>query len=498
MQIESSLLVVRRPHYKLLNSALYFLISNRPSKQLTTLEEEVWEHLQEPKRVRDLISINPKYHEIIAAYHKSEYIELAECGFPEHRRKILVIEPHADDAALSVGGTMWKMRNDCEFTLLTAASRSNFTSYYNLYRNYFDVNNVTALRRAESVLFCQMLGGKHDELQLTDAVLRYCDKDWDLEFFKNHRTSIAVATSRLAPKFEREKWKEKLAAYIKNGAFEEIWLPLGSPHSDHALTTSSIFNVLREYPEILKNSIFRIYQDVPYGARFPKFTARALEGIAKAGYQTQSLKSDIENEFKYKLRLISIYASQFKLKALLEDITANAYTLPDKEHATEQFWVLSSRSANLHIDDFLDCDEEKATEIQKTRSWVKKWKKAVKIRIILLNPPGQWKHDLDALINLFPFAKYEIYFSEPSKAEIFTNSLDRIIPRAVKGGTIQWLITCIRLTISKPAPTLFVGGSKIKSANLISKFWAFSDSNVISNLDIVSRILEESNKTIKV
>jgi len=493
-EISERYIAHRRPHYHLRNNELYFLISTRPSRFFSTLETAVWSILENPTVVSELISVNPEYLDVLANFHDSEIIELVEVEFPAARKKILVVEPHADDAALSVGGTMWQMRHEVEFTVLTVANRSNFTSYYNLYRSYFNIEEVSALRREESKLFCRMVGGHHRELGLTDAVLRYSDKQWDLSFFKEHRTSIAVATSRLAPLPERLTWKAKLEEYVKSAKFDEIWIPLGSPHSDHSLTTSSIFQIIKGDPELLNDSVIRIYQDVPYGARFPKFTPNVLLNIFKAGYKTQSQEVDIENSFKQKLRLISIYASQFKLKILINDITKNAYTSPEKKHATEKFWLLSSVIANpasfgnIELGDFND------REIANTEAWIDRRKKSRLVRIIMLNPSGQWAHDINNLVSLFPYAIFEIYLSNPSQAEIFNGRMERILPRVVPGGTLNWIFTCLKIIFSWPAPTLFLAGTKVRSANILSKFWLFSDTNVVSSFDVVSKIFEINHK----
>jgi hypothetical protein len=340
-----------------------------------------------------------------------------------------------------------------------------------------------------------MLGAKHAELDLTDAVLRYRDKQWDIPFFKAHRMSIAVATSRVAPSQERKNWQKKLQENIDKNNFDEIWFPLGSPHGDHALTTRSIFKILSDNTTYLDNKTLRIYQDVPYGARFPDFTSRALAAISKAGYKVQSEKIDIEKAFKDKLRLISIYASQFKLKALLEDIKANAYTLPDNTTATEQFWLLSGHNSAYPTGDLFEYEETANQEVTKTAQWAKKWNKSKIIRIVMLNPPGQWTHDLSTLSQLFPHAKFEIYISEPSRAEIFANSMDRVIPRVIQGGTINWILICFKLIAARPTPTLFLAGNKVKSASILAKLWLFSDSNIASSLDVVTTVFEQHEKS---
>ena len=82
-------------------------------------------------------------------------------------------EPHSDDAVLSIGGTLWARRHECEFVVATVCSRSNFTSYYMLGRDYFDVDAISSLRAAEAELFVRLIGGQYRALGRSDAPLRY-------------------------------------------------------------------------------------------------------------------------------------------------------------------------------------------------------------------------------------------------------------------------------------------------------------------------------------
>jgi len=54
---------------------------------------------------------------------------------------------------------MWIWRHECEFVVVTIASRCNFTSYYDLDREFFEVDKVSSLRNAEAALFVRLHGG---------------------------------------------------------------------------------------------------------------------------------------------------------------------------------------------------------------------------------------------------------------------------------------------------------------------------------------------------
>ena len=57
--------------------------------------------------------------------------------------RYLIVEPHMDDAVLSLGKAMGKRRHEAEMTVLTVSSISNYTSYHKLFRGLFDIDQFT-------------------------------------------------------------------------------------------------------------------------------------------------------------------------------------------------------------------------------------------------------------------------------------------------------------------------------------------------------------------
>jgi hypothetical protein len=62
-------------------------------------------------------------------------------------------------------------RHECEFVVATVASHSNFTSYYVLGRDYFDVDVISSLRAAEAELFRPPPRRQYRALGRSDAPL---------------------------------------------------------------------------------------------------------------------------------------------------------------------------------------------------------------------------------------------------------------------------------------------------------------------------------------
>ncbi|HKO20229.1 MAG TPA: PIG-L family deacetylase, partial [Acidobacteriaceae bacterium] len=227
----------------------------------------------------------------------------------QNRRPILVIEPHCDDAALSIGGTMWKMRGTAEFHLVTMASQSNYSTAFQMHRNHFDRSQITAIRSAEGELFTRHLGGRYRCAGLCEATLRYDNSDWDLDFFNAHEVPIAIAGNRRAPSAILDSWADHIRGLLRERSYEEIWIPLGAgTHSDHDLArNASLTALLDERP----GGIVRLYEDVPYGVQFPEHSDRILRSLSEAGAKLGPWHQDVTVEFDAKLSLLSIFASQF-------------------------------------------------------------------------------------------------------------------------------------------------------------------------------------------
>src|SRR5689334_5551443 len=115
--------VLRRPHFRLSGNELFFLISVRPHAQLSANETAVWEALGSEPTLDNLRARFPYLEKALKRFLDIGVCELVPEQFPTKRRRVVVLEPHSDDAILSAGATMWLRRNDCEFTIITIGSR---------------------------------------------------------------------------------------------------------------------------------------------------------------------------------------------------------------------------------------------------------------------------------------------------------------------------------------------------------------------------------------
>lgn len=488
----SDFVVLRRPHFRLDRDALFFMVSERPFRQLSGAELELWRAIHQPVAMGVLRERFPGLADkVIQEFWQSRLCELVEPAFPETRRRVLVIEPHADDAALSLAGVMWLRRHECAFTIATLASRSNFTSYYMLGRDFFDVGRVTQIRRSESELFARIVGGSYVAAGMTDAVLRYRDCDWTLDFFQHHQTSIAVATSRSPDKLERDRWTEAVRQLLAETASDEVWIPLGGHHVDHRLTTSACLTAFTSYPSLVADRQVKFYQDVPYASRFPEFTDEILEALQRSGVELHPEIIPIDDVFEQKLRLVSVYASQFKIDSMREDIDASARSHGSGNDYSEMLWTVRHMPHRIGAPQVaLESTAERNQE-EAALAWARRNRDSRKVRVLLLAPTGQWRADLALMCEVFPRAQFEVHVAAAAIAEVTDAASDRVNIRKVEAGSLAWGLLSLQLLATGPMPTLFHAGTRrLREAKWLSKLWVMSDTMVVAMMDPLVRGLK--------
>src|SRR5215467_4629576 len=149
-------LLIATPHLQLRGNSLFPIGIPGPGRVLPPPEVELFSVLQQAVTVRQALQrCGPAADLLIRDFLRERLFVLVEASFPANRPRILVVEPHADDAVLSVGGTMWLRRHECAFVIATMASRSNHTRYRDLGGNH-DISSVTEIRRGESDLVASM------------------------------------------------------------------------------------------------------------------------------------------------------------------------------------------------------------------------------------------------------------------------------------------------------------------------------------------------------
>lgn len=490
-KLRSDYLLLRRPHFHLRGNALFFMASKEPSRLLSEPETKFWNLIERPLSVE---AVQEECREctdaLIREFVRSEFCELVEPAFPNARRRVLVIEPHADDAALSIGGVMWLKRLECAFVVATMANRSNYTVYHDLGRDYFDIEEITEIRRRESELFARMIGGEHVSVGLTDAPLRYRDIHWTLDFFLRHRMSISVGTSRIAGQQERTRWTEAVLRLLAEIPSAEVWIPLGGPHTDHMLTVDACYSAFLSNPSLIVGRVLRLYQDVPYLARYSRYMNDALEALRNAGAVLQRDLIPINEAFNQKLRLTSVYASQ-NIPAMREAIETSARAYESEASQAEILWTLRELPHSIDASAIMPVAISEQEREGAVAAWVSKNKEAEHVRVLLLMPTGRWAADLELLCGAFPRARFEVYVADAAAAEVEDVLSDRVGVRKLARGALAWILLSLRFAAAtKSVPTLFhVGDRRLREARLLSRLWPASDTLVVASMNWVVRAL---------
>lgn len=475
MRIESAHIPLKRPHFHLRGAELYFMISKRPYLVMDGNEVALWNRIDGAASVGELEDICPEAREILGRWREAEIVEIAAAEFPAGRRKVLVIEPHMDDAILSVGGIMWDRRKTHEFVVASLVGFSNFTSYHRIDRDYFDVATVTALRCDESSLIMRLLGGRHLALDCHDAPLRYQPGNWSLDWFRKNRRSIAAFINQAPVADEVSHWAVELGRLIRETEADEVWFPMGvGTSTDHETTRNSCLLALMELRDHRVCPDVYLYQDVPYAMNFPWHTGQILDALTAAGADLQQERVDITNAMPDKLRLISIFASQFKMSYMGHRVENTARLA---SAATGEFGELIVRARSLPAAvDFLELysgRDHLRTLSRTLDAWAERHQKARRITLLCPMGVGRWKDLMGSLLEMFPESEFDIHLTADGVDETSRFVSPRIRIHPVRPSPKAWFFTILRVLLSMSRPLVVCTGWKIKKAEPLIRLMRF-------------------------
>lgn len=473
-------LVVRRPHFHLKGDSLFFLISHRPFAVLNQSEQALWNALEKESSVGALQARLGESAE--EGIRRLLALEVAEVVVPPpagKRRRVMVIEPHMDDAALSVGGLMLQRRADCEFHIVTLATQSLASVYRGLDREYYDVKTVSDLRKAESQLVARLLWGQHVSLGLVEATLRYNPQNWTLDWFRRHQSAIWTCLVHSAGQDELELWTSTLAKAIADFQPEELWMPLGvGMHVDHQLTRHACLNVLRDNPKLVEQIECRFFQDVPYAADNREHTTALVKTLRDAGAGLEEERIDITAEMPEKMHLLSIYGSQWKPKVIQKRVEACAKALGGPPESYNELWYRVTAVPKGTVD-MLATSAVKESVYRVAREvapWLRRNRSAKAIGILLVVPVGCWERDMRFLLDSFPNTRFEVFMQAKfaGEAEMFTSP--RVSVR-VGGDHWRWVFgDALKTIIGRRIPLVIISGrEKEKHGRWMARLGLLSD-----------------------
>lgn len=486
MQLAGNLVPLKRPHFHLRGAQLFFLISRRPQAEFDSVDAKVWTGIDGVATIDRLQGRFPEARERIQKFWHLGAIELAEARFPANRRRILVVEPHMDDAVLSVGGTMWRRRHRCEFTVLSATGYSNFTSYYLTGRDYFDVDTVTQLRRAESALAMRLLGGRHRVLDQPDAPLRYQPGNWTRDWYARNRRSVIAFINHSATNAETETWAGALMQALASTDAEEVWVPLGVGSSvDHEGVRNACLRALTRLQGRGWQKDLFLYQDVPYAIRFPRHSIQIIEAMLAAGGSVERVGDDIGPVMPAKRRLISVFGSQFKPSYMDSQVVASArQAVSPASGFGELRYRVTALPPRMDPFDFYSGRDQVRSLSLRLGEWYPRHQTARRIRILCPRGVGRWKEDLLPLLEVFPRAVLEVHISRDALDETRRFVSPRIAIRPVDGLKRAWTLRILRLAVSRPRPLVVLTGGHLRRLRLPARaIWVFADPLLATTMD---------------
>lgn len=405
-----------RPHNRRLDRAVFFMVSRRPLRELSRQEILLFDSIDGCKTVAQLEKLCPGAKGSLLEWHKAEIVELIPPLARATGPHLVVIEPHMDDAALSVGGRLLNRRGRGRTTILTVMKWSNFTSYLTRGRDFINVSEVTDLRVQESVLAARLLGAEHCCLDWKEAPLR----TWPAESW----------SSAVAQKYEREGYlftvfqpdpKEvsllagDLARCLDALSPDELWIPMGtSNHGDHRTTRNACLLMLANAQQRFAGIPVTMYEDLPYAA-ISGHADQIRAALSQGGARLERSAEDVTNVFDEKLRAISVYASQFKIGFMEPKIRR----LAEREGGgpgklAEVFHHLEGK-VSLPPENLLARESAGLTSFQSgTQALLKKRTEYRRITVIAL-PSGSligWKSGSESLAAAFPNADIRVYAPE--------------------------------------------------------------------------------------
>jgi hypothetical protein len=372
------------------------------------------------------------------------------------------------------------------------------SSYRGRDRDFFDVQTISNLRKAESEIVARMVWGRHIPLGLTEATLRYNPQNWTLDWFQRHEQAVWAYLEHGAGQGELELWTATIAKAIEDYDPEEIWMPLGiGVHVDHQLTRHACLNILRTNPKLVEQRLCRFFQDVPYAANFPHHTAIVVEAMRGAGVKLEEERVDVADVKQEKRRLLEVYLSQWKTDVIWRRVENCSNALGGPPGCFNELWyrVTAAPAEDIAMIDTSAMKEPIYRVARDLVPWLRRNRNARRIGVLLAAPMGRWADDLHYLLDCFPNAQFEVHMQTKfaGHAEMFTSP--RVEVR-LGGDRWRWIVGDALTTIlGRRLPLVIIAGrQREKHGRWLSRFSLFSDPVVAQTMSDFIQALQYAAK----
>ncbi|MDP1902579.1 MAG: PIG-L family deacetylase [Rubrivivax sp.] len=458
-------LVQIRPHYRRQGNLVYFMISKRATLELAQDELELFDAIDGRTSFSELARRFPTAVQKIHHWQSLEIVELIPPLAAPERPHLVVIEPHMDDAALSVGGRLLHRRGNNRITILSVIKKSNYTSYFYLKREYFDVDKITSLRLEESRLAAALFGAEYSCLNFEDAPLRFREANlWSLDTLENFSEAAGAYTDTSPTPGAVNAIAESLLPECEKLSPDEIWIPMGlGSHIDHRATRSACMKVAAKLRLVHPNLKISVYEDLPYSAVNSATYSAEEHAVAmcntfgKHGTRLVRRFEAIDDVFDRKIRAISVFASQFK-GSVMEPKIRQCASLSGSNALSETYYDMEG-SLRLPRESELAPDSSALIPMRDIVSALLRGReKITRVAVILLPSShiGKWDEDQRTLLTAFPKASFHLYLPEGAAWEVDTGIDERVTVTVVPDGPSGLLSVLRREFYRFGTPTILV------------------------------------------
>jgi LmbE family N-acetylglucosaminyl deacetylase len=239
------------------------------------------------------------------------------------KEKWVVLSPHSDDAALSIGGILSKYQNDVDITIFTLTGPSRCAGTCSSL--YGDIPKITRIRKNEDILCARYLGagivcGDIDDGEMYVDNSGVCWADQIMSTPDDHRINLFY--SSIDCFFDKISPPDRVFCPIAAGA-----------HVDHAATHAAFSLYMTAKKSYFSNARIFFYEDLPYCQyEYDKLLSRIddVEGI-----KSHIVPIDISK----KKNTIIPYQSQYFVDQIYTDIAIYCDKIvPESNNYFERIW----------------------------------------------------------------------------------------------------------------------------------------------------------------
>ena len=235
---------------------------------------------------------------------------------------------------------------------------------------------------------------------------------------------------------------EKLRSELERLAPDEIWIPMGlGSHVDHRTVRSACVGLFAEASGRLAKASVSMYEDLPYNR--DSLALQIQKAFASHGTSLMRSTEDVTDVFDEKLRLISVFASQFKrsyMEPLIRGCAERAERsatgrLSEVYYRVEGRLALPGESSLAPNRDVLEAVRPRARLLAK--------KPGEHRRLVVFATPsanlGRWRTDCDRLLASFPKSNITLYTTRETAWQVAAPSHDRIHVAVFQDGIAGWI-----------------------------------------------------------